>query len=121
MERGSGSPAELRTAPITGGFTPASGWGVKTGAGYAGTWDDDTADPTIYTLYSSAEKINGSSGTYGNGVSQANLDAVNDSGGTFALKPVPIGTPVFAIGMFMTDNSIEWWITNLPNGVDGAC
>jgi hypothetical protein len=99
--------------------------GAKVGAGYSGTWHDHDQDTTTYTLYSLNEFYNGSTGTYGNGVQQANLAAVNDSGGgtdgTQAVQPIPTGTPVRAFLHRLTDGSEEWLIDNLPNGVDGVC
>jgi len=99
--------------------------GVKTGAGYAAAWPDDTRDTDDYTLYSLAEKNNTNTGIYGNGVSQANLDAINDSGGgtdgTFDLKPLPPNSTVLAVGVYLDNGNPEWWIVNFPNGVDGAC
>ncbi len=104
---------------------PAKLLGNKSGAGYAGTWSDSTQDTTEYSLYSLAEKINTSSGTYGNGATQANLNAVNDSDGgtdgTMALKPLTTNNPVVAVGIYLDDGTLEWWIINWPNGVDGVC
>lgn len=93
---------------------------AKTSAGYGG-WEDDTNDTADYTLYSENEDQNGSTGTYGNGVSQANLDNINDPDGTFDLQAIPTGTRVTAKRVVVTDGTVEWWIINLPNGVDGAC
>ena len=99
--------------------------GAKVGAGYDGTWHDHDQDTTEYTLYSLAEFNNADEGVYGNGVDQANLDAVNDSGGgtdgTHAVKPIPVGTLVRAFLHRLADGSEEWMIDNLPNGVDGVC
>lgn len=95
--------------------------GVKTGAGYAGTWADDAADTADYTLYSAAEKINGATGTYGNGLKQSDIDQANLAGGNFQLGPLTVNTPVFAVAVFLSDGTLEWWIPNFPNGLPGNC
>lgn len=80
---------------------------TKTGAGYGG-W---TEGP-IVTVYNLIEDPNGSTGTYGNGATQDELDA---AGGTFALRRIPNGVPVpvWRVGG-------EYW-TSYENGVGGEC
>ena len=99
--------------------------GSKSTAGYGGTWNDDPNDTDDYTLFALSELINSDTGTYGNGVTQASLDAINDSGGgtdgTHDLQPIPDDHPVFAVGLYLDDGSLEWWILPNPNGVDGEC
>ena len=85
----------------------------KTSAGYGG-WTDVTG-PVTATLYNTLEDQNGASGTYGNGILQSNLT------GSFAMKPIPTGTRVFAQQITLTTGDTEWWIVNYANGVDGAC
>lgn len=89
----------------------------KTAAGYDG-WAASTADTADYTLYSLAEEKNSTTGTFGNGITQSNIDAVNDGSGNFAMKPITNNTIVAAC---LEPINNEWWIINMPNGVDGNC
>ena len=96
---------------------------VKTTAGWNG-WEDSAADTADYTLLNTAEASNDSTGTYGNGIAQANIDAANNAGnggGTFEVKPIPVNTIVWAQPLSLADGTLEWWIIGMPNGVDGAC
>lgn len=95
--------------------------GTKTGLGYSATWSLDTVDTAEYTLYSLIEFMNGADGTYGNGVTQDDLDSANANGGDFDLGPIPIGTLVRAFIYVLEDGSQEWLIDNLPNGIPGVC
>jgi hypothetical protein len=95
---------------------------AKATPGYGG-WAD--LDATTHTLFNEAENSNGTSGTYGNGVNQSDLNAANQpvgtqQPGTYAIRQIPVGTlvsckevPVGAIN--------EWWIVGMPNGVTGRC
>lgn len=71
-------------------------------------------------LYNTAEDNNVGAGTYGNGISQANLDDVNFPDGTFDLQPIPNGTTVWCIRV-NAGTSQQWQIVGMPNGVDGVC
>ena len=96
---------------------------VKTTTGWHG-WLDSTADPADCTLLNTAEVSNDSTGTYGNGITQANIDSANNAGnggGTFDVKPIPKNTIVWAQPLLLADGTLEWWIIGMPNGVDGAC
>jgi hypothetical protein len=95
--------------------------GAKSGAGYDGTWADSSVDTADYTLYSGAEKINGASGNYGNGLKQGDIDQANLAGGNYALAPLTLNMPVFAAAVFLDDGTMEWWIPNFPNGAPGNC
>jgi len=95
--------------------------GPKSGAGYAGAWADDPNDTTEYTLYSINEKNNTSTGIYGNGLKQSDIDQANLAGANYAVAPIPANVPVLAIAVFLDDGTLEWWIPNLPNGVPGNC
>jgi len=90
---------------------------IKATAGYGG-WGNDPKDTNDFTLYNDNEDQNGSTGTYGNGVDQDDIDLV---GGTFDMVPIPIGTRVRAWPEVVSaTRATEWWI-DLPNGVTGAC
>ena len=89
----------------------------------------DTTDKAIqreYSLYSNIEAGNKTTNqTYGNGVTQDDLTA---AGGTWALKPIPSGTAVYATPQRIIVGTppdqkpgLEWTIVNLPNGVTGRC
>lgn len=99
----------------------------KSSTGYDG-WSDLSGGRTG-TAYNFAEDQNAATGVQGNGVDQDNLDAVNDSGGgtdgTHALQPIPAGTRVLCIELPIWSGSAvtakEYWIIQVPNGVDGAC
>ena len=95
-------------------------------------WEVDAKDTTPqgvqreYSLYSNIEAGNKTANqTYGNGVTQGDLTA---AGGTWALKPIPNGTAVYAtlqriiVGTPPNQKTgFEWTIVNLPNGVTGQC
>ena len=95
--------------------------GSKSGAGYDGTWNAHPTDTATYTLYSLIQFNDTTTGTYGNGVSQADIDAANAGGANFGLGPIPVGTPVRAFLQMRDDHVPEWWIDNLPNGLPGNC
>jgi len=91
----------------------------KDSEGYAST-SILADDITIYNL---TEYPNGVTGRFGNGVTQANLDAINsqdNADGTYAVQPIPIGTPVFVLRVTTASNTVEYW-TQYENGVDGSC
>jgi hypothetical protein len=127
---GGGGGTSLTTFRITGATRDGANWrwvytGIiqaKGSPGYGG-WGD--ADAVTHTLYNEAENGNGSTGTYGNGVNQSDLNIANQptgfqQPGTYAIRQIPVGTivsckevPVGAVN--------EWWIVGMPNGVTGRC
>lgn len=89
----------------------------KTGAGWSG-WTDSATDTANYTLYNGTEVPNGSTGTFGNGVSSTNLV------GLYAVVPLGVGARVKAWPVTYVDGEgntqTEWWFS-LVNQIDGAC
>jgi len=95
----------------------------KSSSGYGG-WSDLSGGRSG-TAYNHNEDQNAATGVQGNGVDQANLDTVNGSSGTHALKPIPDNTPVVVREVALWNGTsvtgVEYWIIQLPNGVDGVC
>ncbi len=86
----------------------------KQGVGYAG-WTAITGGLTgTNNAFNRYEYLNGSTGQYGNGVTQANLK------GTMAVKPLPNGWPVLLKPVRNSTHAIEYWFS-YANGVDGGC
>lgn len=85
----------------------------KTGAANTGWADRDAED---VTLYHTLEYLNNGSGVEGHGV---NIDTLPAG---FAIKPIPVGTPVFAEPVVVegSPNTLEWWITAV-SPIDGEC
>lgn len=87
---------------------------TKATAGYGG-WADDTADTADYTLYNGVDDANGATGTFGNGVSSANLT------GSFAPVPLAAGAKVHAMPVKVASTGeTEWWIDRVGQ-IDGGC
>lgn len=83
----------------------------QSAAGY-GNFTDKTGGRTG-DAYNVIEAFNGSSGTFGNGVSSANFT------GSITIKPVPTGTRIMLRQTVLTGGNTFWF--SYANGVDGAC
>lgn len=93
----------------------------KESAGFGGWVDHD--DDTVYNIYNTIEDQNDGV-TYGIGVTQAEIDAINDAGagdGTFAVGRIPNGTRVACTRHTTLEGDIEYWVINYNNAVSGAC
>lgn len=84
---------------------------AQSAAGYANFTDKSggrTGD-----AYNVIEAANGSSGTFGNGVTSSNLT------GSLAIKPVPTGTRVMLRQFVLSGGNTFWF--SYANGIDGGC